>query len=73
MSEFLMIVPEGWLEINSPESTMSEESWLNANPWEVTEALKSIGIIEEGYESKEYRVFRDDGILRLWVLVGPEQ
>jgi hypothetical protein len=72
MSDFLMVVPSGWTEVQDPEAIMSEESWLNANSWEITEALKTAGIIQEGYESKDHRVFRDSGVLRLWVEIGPE-
>lgn len=74
MSEFVLVVPEGWIEIESPDLIMSEESWINATRGEVTEALKGVGVIgEDGTAALDHRVFRDGGVLRLWVRLGPEQ
>lgn len=74
MSDFIMVVPPDWVEIATPEQIMSEESWLSANPWEVTEAMKNINVIpDDGITTiVDHRIFRDSGVLRLWVLIGKE-
>lgn len=74
MSDFIMVVPPDWVEVEAPDQIMSEESWLNANPWEVTEAMKTFGVIpDDGVTNiAEHRVFKDSGVLRLWVLLGKE-
>lgn len=73
MSSFLMVVPDGWTEIPNPEAIAPEEEWGRANPWEVTEWLKTAGHIVDGQAALEMRYFRDSGVLRMWVVIGPEQ
>lgn len=72
MSEFLMVVPEGWTEIADPESIFSMESWNSASNDEAREWLKAAGQCQEGFTVADKRVFRDGDLLRLWVVMVPE-
>lgn len=69
---FILVVPVEWTEINHPEQIMSYDSWERANPWEMTEALKTDGQMQEGYAVTDSSVFQDSGTLRVWVLIKPE-
>lgn len=73
MSEFLMVVPDGWTEIADPESMYGESSWQQFLSSDVTEALKQAGLIaqDDSEEVADFRVFRDAAILRLWILLVP--
>lgn len=74
MSEFLMIVPEGWTEIPNPDQILTEESWISSSPWEVTAIAVELGVIEDDNLVRvvAHRVFRDGDVLRVWVLIESE-
>lgn len=73
MSEFLLVIPEGWTEIADPESIVAMESWLGCSLDEAREWLKARGDIpEDGFTVADKRVFKDGETVRLWVRIVPE-
>lgn len=74
MSEFLMVVPEGWTEIPD-HAAYTAESWLGASLDEAREWLRDLGytdLLPDGMTVGDKRFFTDGDTARLWVRVVPE-
>lgn len=74
MSEFLMIVPEGWLEADTAPilATIDEVGLTYAaenEPGTIDALLGDTDQLPEGTTVVESRVFKDGGRLRLWFRV----
>jgi hypothetical protein len=75
MSEFLMIVPEGWVEIDHDiESLLSdaggEAAFIDAagqGMAAVDSLIEPVYGIEPGMTTGDFRLFKDGGAYRLWV------
>ena len=75
MSEFLMVVPEGWTEV-APEAwagmSLDDLSrWIaEGSFYDFDALLEASGQLPEGQAVVNARLFRAGAIDRLWVLFG---
>ncbi len=74
MSEFLMIVPEGWIEADvdllltvSDEGTLA--NYAANEPVSIDTLLGDTGQLEQGKTLSAVRLFKDGDRLRLWYQV----
>lgn len=79
MSEFLMIVPDGWTEpadiealLNNGGANPDEVSfWISQESWGDIETMLSNAVaLPEGKHVMNAKIFRTDTGYRFWVLFG---
>lgn len=78
MSDFLMVIPEGWAELTTVEAFLQEydEAQLLAliaanDGWAAIEArLQDGGHIPATAALADFRMFRDGAAIRIWYLLG---
>lgn len=60
MSDFLVIVPNGWIKVDVIQSGMSVETIRTASSQTMDEMLRIAGIITENQNVQEFRVLDED-------------
>lgn len=76
MSSFLMVVPEGWVEVPGAwitESTSPTEvsHWLATESWnEIERVLIEQEVVPVGKNVLNAQMISADGAYRMWVLFG---
>jgi hypothetical protein len=78
MSAFLLIVPEGWTEIENVQQVLGDQSgysgMIDTQDWQqFTQRLYDFQAISETLKVVDARYFSDPevGVQRLWVVVEP--
>jgi hypothetical protein len=77
MSEFLMVVPVGWVEVPDAQAFVDRHTeaqildLIGSNQLAGVEArLQDDGLIAPDASMLDFRMFRDGGACRIWVLLG---
>ena len=72
MSEFLMVVPEGWIELQDVDAFLERHSadavagWISSELVSLDTALGDDGILPPGWTLTDARMFRDGLTFRIW-------
>lgn len=78
MSDFLMVIPEGWAELATADAFIAENTEVyildlinRGDGWAAIEALlQDAGHIPATAALADFRIFRDAGAIRIWYLLG---
>ena len=60
MSEFLVVIPDGWIKIDIAASGMAPETIMSSSLQTITEMLRIPGLIGEADIVTEYRLFDNE-------------
>lgn len=79
MSEFLMVIPEGWAEIEGDIDALIDSyggeiavmSALAESPNNIDTVIEPLGLPPAGSTVMGCRIFKDGGATRMWVQYGP--
>lgn len=79
MSEFLMVVPEGWVEIDNATDLIANyggeiavQDLLSRGEFNTIDTvIEPAGLPPSGMTVMNARMFNEGGVSRLWVQYGP--
>lgn len=78
MSEFLLVTPEGWLEVPNAQELITAAGgevgvldMLSQSPNTIDSVIEPLGLPPAGMTTGAANLFKDGGIYRLWVQFVP--
>lgn len=79
MSEFLMVIPEGWVELENPQALIDQAGaeWFagviaNNTLYEIDQLLEQLGINRPGFVLDGFRLINAGAGYRIWASFAAE-